>query len=76
MVLVDHRRGNHEPDRTRLFQFLDEISKRRTAGRLFVDELLDGLGGHIEDHALVAPRQEPANHVGAHAPQSDHSKLH
>ena len=76
MVLVDHRGGNHEPDRARLFQLLDQFGKGGTAGRLFVDQLLDGLGRHVEDHAFVACRQEPADHVGAHAPQSDHSKLH
>ncbi len=74
--LVDDRGGNHQPDRARLFQLLGQLRKRRTADGLLVDELLDGLGRHIEDHALVAARQKSADHVGAHPPQSDHSKLH
>ena len=73
---VDNCGRNHEPHRAWLFQFLGQLRKRGTPGRLFVDELLDGLGRHIEDHALVAACEEPADHVGAHPPQSDHSKLH
>ena len=74
--LVDDRRGNHQPDRARLFELLGQVRQRGAADRLFVDQPLDGLGGHIEDHAFVAAGEEPADHVGAHAPQTDHSKLH
>ena len=74
--LVDDRGGNHEPDCARLLELLDQVGKRGGAGRLFVDQLLDGLGRHVEDHAFVAVGEEPADHVGAHAAESDHSKLH
>ena len=74
--LVDDRGGNHEPDRARLLQLLGQVGERGAADRLFLDEFLDGLGRHVEDHAFMAVGQEPADHVGAHPPESDHSKLH
>ena len=74
--LVDDRGGDHEPDRARLLQLLGEVGKRGAAERLFVDHFLDGLGRHIEDHAFMAVCEEPADHVGAHPSESDHSKLH
>ena len=74
--LVDDCRGHHEPESPGLFQLLHKICKGRAADRLLVDKLLDRLWRHVENDAFVAVSQEPPHHVGAHSPQSDHSKLH
>ena len=74
--LVDDGRGDHEPDRSRLVQFLHEVLQRRGSGRLFLDQLFHRLRRHVEDHALVVCLEKPSHHVGAHSAQSNHSELH
>src|SRR5215831_13230634 len=43
---------------------------------MFLDELLNRLGGDVEHDALVAAAQQALRHMGAHPSQSDHSELH
>src|SRR5271165_5129162 len=73
---VDNRGGNHEPDGAGFAEFLDEFVERAGAGGAFGGELLDGVGAAIVDHGLVAVFLQPADHVGAHSSETDHSELH
>ena len=45
-------------------------------GETFAGQLLDGIGGCIEDDALVARFEEPTNHVATHAAEAEHRKSH
>ena len=36
----------------------------------------DRVGRAVVDHAVMAPLEKPAHHVGAHPAESDHSDLH
>src|SRR5271165_6572869 len=73
---VDHGGGNHEPDGARLAELLNEFVQRAGARGAFGGELLDGVGAAIVDHGLVAVFLQPADHVGAHSSETDHSELH
>ena len=73
---VDDRGRHHQPDRARLRQLLHEVGERGGADRLLLDEPGDGLGRPVEDDAVVAAADQPANHVRPHPSESDHSELH
>ena len=64
--LVHHRGWNHQPDRTRLIQFLHEVGERRSTDGSFFGQVLDRFGNPIKDGASMAPFDESSNHVGAH----------
>ena len=74
--LVHDSRRDHQPDRSRLFQFLDEVLQRGRSHRLFLDQFFHRFRRHVEDHALVPSLEEPSHHVRAHPSESDHSELH
>ena len=52
--LIDHSSGDHQPDGSGGGEFAYKIGKARAPRGIFGGELGDGLGGAIEDHALVA----------------------
>ena len=72
-----HGRGrHHQPNRPRFLQLRHEIRERRRTNRLLLNQTGDGLRRAVVDDALVPLLHEPADHVGAHAAQADHSELH
>ena len=76
MVLSTTAAGTISQTARGFLSFLASSASEALPSRLFLDQLLDRLGRHVEDHALVSVREEPADHVGAHPAQSHHSKLH
>jgi hypothetical protein len=74
--LVDNRRRNHQPDRPRLFQLFDKVGERPGANGAFSGQLGHSLGGHVENHALVASPEKAPYHVRDHPAEADQSELH
>ena len=74
--LVNDRRRHHQPDRPRRAELADKLGQRGCADGLLGDECRHGSRRPVEHHAVVAAGDQPADHVGAHPPQSDHSQLH
>src|SRR5262249_49084804 len=74
--LIDRRCGHHEPHRTRLCYFFNEIDKRVSSDCILLDEFTHSLWRSIEHHATVSFSNQPPHHVGAHPAQPYHSKLH
>ena len=78
--LVDHlcgdAGGDHHPYRAWLVQCGDEIGQCGRADRALGGERLDGGGGRVEHHRLMAVVQDSPNDVGAHPTEPDHSELH
>ena len=60
----------------RRFELRDEVVERRSAGGALAGELLDGVRAAVVHDAGVAVLHEAPDHVGAHAPEADHSELH
>src|SRR5881409_1085061 len=56
---VHDRRGNHQPDRARLREFLYEVAQRGGANGLIFRQLRDRLRRSIEHHALMASVEKP-----------------
>ena len=69
-------RGHHDPGHAWLSELYGEIIEREGAGCPLACELADVVGVPGEGDALVAAPQQPADHVSAHATQTDHSDLH
>ena len=67
---------DHQPDDPRRRELVDQIGERRRRDGAVLCELLDRLRRTVEDHALMTGRKKAAGHVGAHAPESNDSKLH
>src|SRR5207244_1636521 len=57
-------------------ELCSEIIEREDAGGPLACELPDAVGVPGGGDALVAAPQQPADHVSAHATQTDHSDLH
>ena len=74
--LVYHGRRHHDPGRPRPGQFGDEVVHIGGADGTFLLHCLDRIRAHIEDHALVPRAHQSPHHVGAHAPQTNHTQLH
>ena len=79
--LVDRRLrrvavGQHDPDRPRRRERLDDVGELPDRLGALGAELL-GLGvGAVPDHHAVAAAQQPPRHVAAHAAQPDHRYVH
>src|SRR4051794_37842861 len=73
---VDDRGRDHDADAPRLLELRDEVLHRLGAGRALALERGDRVGADVVDDAVVAAAHQPADHVGPHAPQSDHAHLH
>jgi hypothetical protein len=73
---VDGGCRDHQPDGPRRESFFTRSASDEGADGLVLGELGDRVRRAIEDHALMAAGEQPPGHVGAHAPKSDHSKLH
>ena len=74
--LVDDCSRHHQPDCSRLFEFLHEFRQRGSALRLLLDQLVDRVWRPVEHHAVVTLTHEPPHHVGAHSSKTDHAQLH
>jgi len=55
---------------------LDEIVERGSSGGAFRFHLVYVGRVSVEDHAVVSAAKQAAHHVGAHAPQTNHTDLH
>ena len=73
---IDHRGGHHEPHDAGFRESCNEVTKLRCARSAFAGQTVHRRWCHVVDHAVVAAVHEPANHVGAHAPEPDHPQLH
>jgi len=69
-------RRNHDPRVAGLFEFGDKIRECGRPPGTLVLELADGVRVRVVNHTLVSVAENPANHVRAHSPESDHSELH
>jgi hypothetical protein len=69
-------RRHHQPDRPRLFQLFDKVGERPGANGAFSGQLGHSLGGHVENHALVASPEKAPYHVRDHPAEADQSELH
>ena len=56
--------------------FCDELVERARARRALGLEPRDRVLAAVVDHAVVAAAHQAPDHVGPHAPQSDHAHLH
>ena len=73
--LVHDRGWNHQPDRTRLIQFLHQVRQRGSTDGSFFGQVLDRFGNPVKNDAPMARIHKSSNHVGAHPPESHHSEL-
>ena len=79
--LVDRRLrrvavGEHDPDRARRLERLDDVGELPDRLGALSGQLL-GLGvGAVPHHDAVTAAQQPARHVAAHAAQPDHRYVH
>ena len=73
---IDRGRGHHDPGGAWLGKLRHEILGRVGAGRAVLLQASHGGGIGVIDDARMPVAHEPPDHVGAHAPQTDHSKLH
>jgi hypothetical protein len=73
---IDHRHGDHEPDRPGRRQALHEIGKGRGAHRAVRDERFDRGGRAIEGHALMPRGEQPPRHPRSHPAEADHPERH
>ena len=74
--LVRHSGRNHNPRSAGLFQFCGEFLERGGADRTVFDQRRHGVRMCVIDNASVSVPHEAPHDVGAHASESDHSKLH
>ena len=74
--LVRHSGRNHDPRSAGLFQFCGEFLERGGADRTVFDQRRHGVRMCVIDNASVSVPHEAPHDVGAHASESDHSKLH
>src|SRR5579862_911016 len=74
--IVDSRGRNHQPDGARLRELADEILNRSRAAGALAHQLLHIRRIQIEHDTLVSAPGQPPNHIGPHAAESNHSKLH
>jgi hypothetical protein len=74
--LVHDRRRNHQPHGPRFRELLDEIRERGGPNRFLVDQLLHCFWRPVEDHTLMASREQPPYHVRTHPSKTNHSDLH
>ena len=73
----DERGRHHDPDVARALERADELLQRvRRRATPSASSAAIGVAVHVVGDALVAGRHEPAHHVGAHPPESDHAELH
>ena len=72
----DRTRRYHQPNRSRLLQFLHQIRQVGRAYGVLFDQFLDWLRRSIEDDTLVPALKKAPCHVGSHPAQADHSELH
>jgi hypothetical protein len=69
-------RREHQPDRARCIELLDELAERARSSRPGARQLLYACGLRIEHDAVVSTLQQAAHHAAAHASKTDHSELH
>ena len=74
--LIDHRGGNHHPDRARRAQFRDELVDRPAAGGAVLLQRRNRGGIDVVDDARVPAAHEPAHHARSHPSEADHAELH
>src|SRR5471030_2965719 len=73
---IDHAGRHHHPDDTWLDQFPHQLFLRRYPRHRRRGDGLQGLAVRVEGDAFVTTRRQAAYHVGAHAAQTYHPKLH
>ena len=73
---VDERSGHHDPHVPRGGEVVDEVGERRRTGDTLAVQLADRIGVDVVADALVPRLVQASDHVGSHAPESDHSQLH
>ena len=73
---IDSSGGNHQPDRAWRLERLQQIVERGRPCGAFARQLLYVRVILIPDCALVPAAHQTADHVRAHASQTDHPKLH
>ena len=73
---VDNRCRNHQPDSSRLCEFLNQLFERGGACRLLLDQFVHSFWRPVEHYAVVTFLDEPPHHVGAHPSKTNHAKLH
>jgi hypothetical protein len=74
-LAVDHSRGDHEPDGARRRQRGHQLLERRGTGDAGLRHRGHRRGIVVVTHAADAAVGETANHVAAHAAESDESQL-
>jgi glucose-6-phosphate isomerase len=75
-LLRDLAGRHHDPRIAGRRQRRGELVERCGARGALRHEPVDGVDVHVVDDAVVPVSHEPPNDVGAHAPESDHAKLH
>src|SRR6185436_3049188 len=75
-LLSRFARRHHDPDRPRRLEFRVKIFERVAARGAFAGQLLNALGAHIPHHTFMTAAHQSSHHVGAHAAETNHSKLH
>src|SRR6185312_4579293 len=73
---VDDRSGHHDPDRARRSQGGGELRERIGGDRPIGSNRLHRFLRSIVSDAFMAASDQPAHHVGAHAPEPHHSDSH
>jgi hypothetical protein len=74
--LVHEGDWHHEPQRTGLIEFPDQLAERSCTDRTVPGVFLDCFRCHVEDDAAVTAFEQTAHHVAAHAAQTNHAELH
>ena len=73
---VHDRRGNHQPDRTRLRELSHKLRERGGANGFLLGQLRNRFRRPVENHALMAALEKPPRHVRAHSSKTNHADLH
>ena len=76
MVLSTTAAGTISQTARGFSNFLTRSASEEDPVARLLGHLIDRVGRHVEDDAIVAALQEAPHHIGAHPAEADHSELH